>query len=107
MVQRPDNFVFILLKAFTVFIIEKENDVFIKEAQLDFFNGFIKLSKIREENILLVKEKVLFFKEKLSEFDTELELKITEIEDVLYHKLHTNWIETFNINFIGDYERAN
>lgn len=107
LVQRPDNFVFILLKAFTVFIIEKENDVFIKEAQLDFFNGFIKLSKIREENILLVKEKVLFFKEKLSEFDTELELKITEIEDVLYHKLHTNWIETFNINFIGDYERAN
>ncbi|MBC8146563.1 MAG: hypothetical protein H8E98_01090, partial [Bacteroidetes bacterium] len=107
LVQRPDNFVFILLKAFTIFIIEKENEDFIKEAQLDFYNGFIKLSKTGDEDILSVKEKVNYFKEKLSDFDTELDINIIEIEDVLYHKLHTNWIEAFNTKFIGEYERAN
>ena len=102
-----NNYVFILLKAFTVFIIEKENEDFIKEAQLDFYNGFLKLSKTGNEDILSVKEKVNYFKEKLSDFDTELDINITEIEDVLYHKLHTNWIEAFNTKFIGEYERAN
>ncbi|RUT73293.1 DEAD/DEAH box helicase [Ancylomarina longa] len=107
LVQRPDNYVFILLKAFTIFIIEKENEDFIKEAQTDFFNGFIKLSKTENEDILSVTEKVNYFKEKLSDFDTELNVSITEIEDILYHKLHTNWIEDFNTKFIGEYERTN
>jgi len=107
LVQRPDNYVFILLKAFTIFIIEKENDEFIKEAQQDFYNGFLKLSKTGTEDILSVKDKVEYFKNKLSDFDTELNLNIAEIEDVLYHKIHTDWIEAFNSKFIGEYERAN
>lgn len=107
LVQRPDNYVFILLKAFTIFIIEKGNEDFIKEAQLDFYIGFSKLSKIGEEDILSVKDKVEYFKNKLSEFDTELNFNIAEIEDVLYHKIHTDWIKAFNSKFIGEYERAN
>lgn len=107
LVQRPDNYVFILLKAFTIFIIEKGNEDFIKEAQLDFYNGFLKLSKTGEEDILSVKNKVKYFKDKLSDFDTELKLNIAEIEDVLYHKIHTDWIKVFNSKFIGKYERAN
>ncbi|NMB57296.1 DEAD/DEAH box helicase [Candidatus Beckwithbacteria bacterium] len=107
LVQRPDNYVFILLRAFTIFIIEKENDEFIKEAQQDFYNGFLKLSKTGTEDILSVKGKVEYFKNKLSDFDTELNLNIAEIEDVLYHKIHTDWIEAFNSKFIGEYERAN
>jgi len=46
-------------------------------------------------------------KNKLSDFDTELNLNIAEIEDVLFHKIHTDWIEAFNSKFIGEYERAN
>lgn len=107
LVQRPDNYVFILLKAFTIFVIEKENEDFIKEAQLDFYNGFLKLSKAGEEDILSVKNKVEYFKNKLSDFDTELNLNIAEIEDVLYHKIHTDWMKAFNSKFIGEYERAN
>jgi len=107
LVQRPDNYVFLLLKAFTIFIIEKENEDFIKEAQLDFYNGFLKLSKTGEEDILTIKNKVEYFKNKLSDFDTELNLNIAEIEDVLYHKIHTDWIKAFNTKFIGEYERAN
>jgi len=34
-------------------------------------------------------------------------LNIAEIEDVLYHKIHTDWIKAFNSKFIGEYERAN
>lgn len=107
LVQRPDNYVFILLKAFTIFIIEKGNEDFIKEAQLDFYNGFLKLSKTGKEDILSVKNKVEYFKDKLSDFDTVLNLNIAEIEDVLYHKIHTDWIKAFNSKFIGEYERTN
>jgi len=102
LVQRPDYYVFILLKAFTNFIIEKENKDFIKEAQVDFFNGFLKLSKMEKEDILSVKNKVEYFKNKLSDFDTELKINIEEIEDVLYHKIHADWLKAFNSKFIGE-----
>lgn len=107
LVQRPDNYVFILLRAFSVIIIEKGNDSFIKEGQLDFYNGFLKLSESNNEDVLSVQEKVRFFKQKLRDFDTDLAHYITEIEDVLYHKIHTNWIEKFNAKFIGEHEGKN
>lgn len=107
LVQNPDNFVFILLKAFTIFIIEKKSDFFIEEAQSDFYNGFLLLCEGKNEDVISVQEKVNVFKQKLAEFDKELVEYITEIEDLLYHKIHTNWIKEFNTKFIGDYERTN
>lgn len=103
LVQRPDNFVFILLKSFSVILIEKENEDFIKEAQTDFINGFLKVQETTKEDIHLIKQKVDIFKQKINGFDLEAVEKIEEVESALYLNLHSNWLRNFNNKFIGNY----
>lgn len=103
LVQRPDNFVFILLKSFSVILIEKENEDFIKEAQTDFINGFLKAQETTKEDIHFVKQKVDTFKQKINGFDLEAVEKIEEVESALYLNLHSNWLNNFNNKFAGNY----
>lgn len=103
LVQRPDNFVFILLKSFSVFLIEKENEDFIKEAQTDFVNGFLKAQETTKEDIHSVKQKVDTFKQKINGFDLEAVEKIEEVESALYLNLHSNWLTNFNNKFAENY----
>ena len=103
LVQRPDNFVFILLKSFSVILIEKENEDFIKEAQTDFINGFLKAQETTKEDIHSVKQKVDIFKQKINGFDLEAVEKIEEVESALYLNLHSNWLTNFNNKFTGNY----
>lgn len=103
LVQRPDNFVFILLKSFSVILIEKENEDFIKEAQTDFINGFLKARETTKEDIHSVKQKVETFKQKINGFDLEAVEKIEEVESALFLNLHSNWLTDFNNKFAGNY----
>lgn len=103
LVQRPDNFVFILLKSFSVILIEKENEDFIKEAQTDFINGFLKARETTKEDIYSVKQKVETFKQKINGFDLEAVEKIEEVESALFLNLHSNWLTDFNTKFAGNY----
>lgn len=103
LVQRPDNFVFILLKSFSVILIEKENEDFIKEAQTDFINGFLKARETTKEDIHSVKQKVETFKQKINGFDLEALEKIEEVESALFLNLHSNWLTDFNNKFAGNY----
>lgn len=103
LVQRPDNFVFILLKSFSVILIEKENEDFIKEAQTDFINGFLKVRETTKDDIHSVKQKVDTFKQKINSFDLEAVEKIEEVESALYLNLHSNWLTNFNNKFAGNY----
>lgn len=107
LVQRPDNFVFILLKAFSVFILERENEDFIEEAQNDFINGFLKMQEISKDDNLTLFKKSEYFKDQIAKFDSDILLVLESAESVLYHKLHTNWLTEFNKEFAGDYERTN
>lgn len=101
------NYVFILLKSFSTFILEKENEEFIKEAQNDFYEGIVKLSKTNNEDSQSAQSKIEIFKNKLSHFDTSLKQHIEEIEDIILHRIHTDWMKEFNSKFIGEYERTN
>jgi len=103
LVQRPDNFVFILLKSFSVILIEKENEDFIKEAQTDFINGFLKAQETTKEDIYTLKQKVDTFKTKVNGFDLEALKKIEEVESALYLNLHSNWLTNFNNKFANNY----
>lgn len=103
LVQRPDNFVFILLKSFSVLLIEKENQDFIEEAQTDFINGFVKARETTKEDIYSLKQKVDIFKQKINGFDLEAVEKIEEVESALYLNLHSNWLTDFNNKFAGNY----
>lgn len=101
------NYVFILLKSFSAFILEKENEEFIKEAQNDFYEGIVKLSKAKNEDSESAQRKIEIFRNKLSHFDSSLRHHIDEIEDIILHRIHADWIKEFNFKFIGDYERTN
>lgn len=103
LVQRPDNFVFILLKSFSVLLIEKENQDFIEEAQTDFINGFLKARETTKEDIYSLKQKVDIFKQMINGFDLEAVEKIEEVESALYLNLHSNWLTDFNNKFAGNY----
>ena len=103
LVLRPDNFVFILLKSFSVILIEKENEDFIKEAQTDFINGFLKAQETTKEDIYTLKQKVDTFKAKVNSFDLEAVEKIEEAESALYLNLHSNWLTNFNNKFANNY----
>lgn len=103
LVQRPDNYVFILLKSFSVLLIEKENQDFIEEAQTDFINGFLKARETTKEDIYSLKQKVDIFKQKINGFDLEAVEKIEEVESALYLNLHSNWLTDFNNKFAGNY----
>lgn len=103
LVQRPDNFVFILLRSFSVLLIEKENQDFIEEAQTDFINGFLKARETTKEDIYSLKQKVDIFKQKINGFDLEAVEKIEEVESALYLNLHSNWLNDFNNKFAGNY----
>jgi hypothetical protein len=103
LVLRPDNFVFILLKSFSVVLIEKENEDIIKEAQTDFISGFLKAQETTKEDIYSVKQKVDIFKQKINSFDLEAVEKIEEVESALYLNLHSNWLTNFNNKFTGNY----
>lgn len=103
LVQRPDNFVFILLKSFSVFLIEKENEDFIEEAQTDFIHGFLKARETTKEDIYSLKQKVDTFKQKINGFDLGALEKIEEVESALYLNLHSNWLTEFNNKFAGNY----
>lgn len=103
LVQRPDNFVFILLKSFSVILIEKENEDFIKEAQLDFIKGFLRIHEITKENIDSLRQKVDTFKQNIREFDLDAVRRIEEVESTLYLNLHSNWLTNFNNKFIENH----
>ena len=105
-VQRPDNFVFEILKSFSIFILEREYEDFQKEAQTDFLNGFTKLHAQTNDDISEIKSKIEDFKNEVKLFDPTIISKIEEVEDVLFHKIHINWLKNFNNKFINKYERA-
>ncbi|MDI3521794.1 MAG: ATP-dependent helicase RecQ [Anaerophaga sp.] len=105
LVERPDNFVFILLKSFSILIIEKDNEDFIEEAQIDLIKGFLKVRETNKEDIHSLNHKVDIFKEKIMGFDLEAVDKIEEVESALFLILHYNWLTEFINKFAGNYDR--
>lgn len=99
--QYPDNFVFMLLKAFTIFSIEENNRDLIKEAQNDFVNGFYKENETTNENALYLKRKTKTFRDKIERLNTGNLDKIDEAENVVLLTMHKNWLKEFNDNFIN------
>jgi len=106
-VKYNNNFVILLLKSFAIFILEREYEDFQKEAQADFLNGFTKLHEQTNDDISEIKSKIIDFKNEVASFDPTIIPKIEEVEDVLFHKIHVNWLKNFNNKFINKYERAN
>lgn len=101
--QRPDNYVFTLLNAFSVILIEKSNERFIKDAQENFISGFLAMQEATGDDTLALKDKLDIFKDKLGSYDQDALNKFENIEGLLYLKAHTTWLSNFNKKLMVDY----
>ena len=107
LVQRPDNFVFILLKAFSVLLIEKDEVEFIQEAQTDIIRGFKKIFDISSVDFEIFNDYLDTYINSIASFDSEVANKVIDIKDIILHSYHSQWLIRFNSNFIGSYEGTN
>jgi len=107
LVDNPDNFVFILLRSFSVFLVEKDGGDFVTEAQADFVRGFLKVARATKEDVRSLKRKVDAFKQKVFGFDLKAAENIADAEAALYLNLHTSWLKGFNDSFMGDLMEKN
>lgn len=106
LIPQPDNAVFHLLKAFSIFILDPENKRLMEEASISFGKGFI---EFRDQNkwpfkrLLKEAEK---YKEFVLDFSTHSniqEIMLNQIA-ILSVKVHSEWLEDFNNKFLEEYE---
>jgi ATP-dependent DNA helicase RecQ len=106
LIPQPDNAVFHLLKAFSIFILEPENMRLMDEASNSFAKGFIEFQREKEwtfNEVLKLAEK---FKEYVLQFSTHpgiQEIMQNQIT-ILSVKVHSEWLEMFNQKFLEKYE---
>ena len=106
LIPQPNNGTLHLLKAFSLFILEPNNQLLVDEASESFSRGFIEL--MRSENLMLdlVIENAERFKNYILQFSTHggiQQIMDNEI-NILSVKIHLNWLTNFNNKFLEGYE---
>lgn len=106
LIPQPDNAVFHLLKAFSIFILEPENQRLMDEASNSFSKGFIEFQKVKEwsfNEVLVQAEK---FKNYVLQFSTHPSIQeiMQNQMTILSVKVHSEWLELFNQKFLKNYE---
>ena len=106
LIPQPDNAVFHLLKAFSIFILAPENLRLMDEASNSFAKGFIEFQKEKKWTFNEVLKQAEKFKEYVLQFSTHA--SIQEIMQnqitILSVKVHSEWLEMFNHKFLEKYE---
>jgi ATP-dependent DNA helicase RecQ len=106
LIPQPDNAVFHLLKAFSIFILDPENKRLMDEASNSFAKGFIEFQKENNLSFDQVLKEAEKYKKYVLQFSTHP--RIQEIMQnqitILSVKVHSEWLENFNIKFLEKYE---
>ncbi|MEI8224678.1 MAG: DEAD/DEAH box helicase [Bacteroidota bacterium] len=103
---QPDNAVFHLLKAFSIFILEPENKRLMDEASESFAKGFIEFKKENTWSFDQVLKEAEKYKNYVLQFSTHQgiqEIMKNQIT-ILSVKVHSEWLENFNNKFLEKYE---
>ncbi len=106
LIPQPDNAVFHLLKAFSIFILEPENNRMMEEASNSFAKGFIEFQNVNDWTFDLVLQEAEEYKDYVLQFSTHSgiqEIMKNEIA-ILSVKVHSEWLENFNNKFLEKYE---
>ncbi len=93
-VQRPDNFVFLLLKAFTSFILEGSQADRLQEAVRDYIQGF-QFILANNNNLSALLSKTEQFRAEVLSFSPACSA-IKEAEMALWHHIHLHQLQHFN-----------
>jgi len=106
LIPQPDNPVFHLLKAFSIFNLEPENQRLLLEASNSFAKGFIEFQKELNWSFTELLSQAERFKEYVLQYSTHpgiQEIMHNQIT-VLSVKIHSEWLELFNQKFLYQYE---
>lgn len=107
LIPQPDNAVFHLLKAFSIFILEPENKRLMDEASNSFLKGFIEFQNENSWKFSQVLKAADKFKDYVLQFSTHSGIQqIMENQIALLSvKIHSEWLERFNNKFLEKYEQ--
>lgn len=103
--ENPDNYTFLLLKSFTLFLLESSNEKFINEAR-DTHSKAFKL--IQDENKLEMKQLIKYinkFSEIILSYNSDLKDIISQLVDIFLLNHHTDWLKQFNNKFMVKHGR--
>ncbi|MCS6807529.1 MAG: DEAD/DEAH box helicase [Bacteroidota bacterium] len=103
---QPDNAVFHLLKAFSIFILEPDNARLMEEASNSFVKGFVEFQKEKEWSFSEVLEQAVKFRDYVLLFSTHkgIQERMQNQIDFLAIRVHSTWLESFNKKFLHQYE---
>lgn len=102
LVQRPDNYSFLLLKCFATLILEKNNPKLLNDAYQNFIDGFSHMQRMDSLSMSALKEYISEYKQLINQFDSEVSTHLETAEELFYIAGHKNWLEQFNKQFIGN-----
>jgi len=100
------NAVFHLLKAFSIFILEPENNRLMEEASNSFEKGFIEFQKEKDWTFDKLLKEAEEYKDYILEFSTHPNIQEIMQNQItmLSVKVHSEWLENFNNKFLENYE---
>lgn len=99
--QRPDNYVFLLLKAFSTLILEKNNPELIDSALSDYLKGMRKMAQESALSAKGVRPAAVRFREFVVSFDSEAAEPLLKAEAPVIHSVHLEWLKHFNEEMLG------
>lgn len=105
--ENPDNGALLLLKSFSLFLIDSTNEFLLREAAEEAINGFRVFKEVKEMGFGGFFNAIYTFKSSLLKYNTKLDNTITEISELLLLEHHNGWLKQFNDKFLEQYERTN
>lgn len=99
--QRPDNYVFLLLKAFSTLILEKNNPELIDSALSDYLKGMRKMAQESALSAKGVRPAAVRFREFVASFDSDAAESLSKAEAPVIHSVHLEWLKHFNEEMLG------
>lgn len=100
LIENPDNYALLLLKTFTMIMLETNIQDFINEARESYKNGF---NLLKNENNLDTRElinKMKKYYDKIIFYNSDLSKILTNFSDMILYDEHYEWLKQFNKKFM-------
>ncbi len=105
--ENPDNAALILLKSFSIFLINSDNAHFVGEAAKEAMQGFQVFKEEKKLDYAALFSAIKTFQNKILDYNHKLEEVITDMGDLMALKQNHVWLKQFNNKFLKQYEGAN
>lgn len=98
--EYPDNPALILLKCFTLYMLELNNERFLKEAEEDFKRGFLLFKELEKLEFIELTQRITEFNSLIISYNGDLTETLTQQSNILLVDHHISWLIVFNNKFM-------